>query len=73
MPYVKIRAVYIDAGSSTPTFNIVATQNAIRSAWIYYISSLNISSSIQSIKVSMIDQNLYYDLKYAFLNFIIEC
>lgn len=63
-PYVRTRTVYIDANSATVAFKKAATVNAIKNSWIQYLAGKDVAVSNNNLIVWMVDQNLFYDLKY---------
>ena len=66
----KARKLYFDLNTIVVSFNFQLTGESIKSAWLSYLSSLPSFNFVSSeVKVSIIDQNLYYDNEYA-LNLI---
>jgi hypothetical protein len=65
-PYVKVRTLFLDIGTEAASFNIQLTATAIKNSWMFYMNTSNLvtqSISLTDVLVSMIDQNVYVNLK----------
>ena len=65
-PYVKIRTVFLDIGTTVASFNIQLASTAIKQSWMFYLNASAITTqaiSLEDVEISMIDQNVFYNLK----------
>ena len=62
-PYVRTRTIYIDADSVTVAFNEGNALDAIKFAWIQYLTQSDVGVINSDINMWWIDQNVYYDLE----------
>jgi hypothetical protein len=63
---VQVRTVFLNIGTVVATFNVQLAATAIKNGWIFYLNTSNIiqqSFDINDVSVSMIDQNVYYNLE----------
>jgi hypothetical protein len=63
---VQVRTVFLDIDTVVATFNVQLAATAIKNGWNFYLNTSNIieqSFGINDVSVSMIDQNVYYELK----------